>query len=81
LWSRLPVISSNASCLPEVGGDAALYFDPHDSNMLAQHMLQLSSDNDVRNTMIERGITQAKQFSKENYANSMMQVYRNVLKH
>jgi glycosyltransferase involved in cell wall biosynthesis len=42
LWSGLPVISSNASCLPEVGGDAALYFEPHDISTLSQHLLHIS---------------------------------------
>ncbi|GAB4049567.1 glycosyltransferase family 4 protein [Catellatospora paridis] len=37
----LPVLSSTASCLPEVYGDAAVYFDPHDADELAQHIVDL----------------------------------------
>ncbi|MEU8075756.1 glycosyltransferase family 1 protein [Catellatospora citrea] len=37
----LPVLSSTASCLPEVYGDAAVYFDPHDAGELAQGIADL----------------------------------------
>ncbi len=80
LWSNLPVISSNASCLPEVGGDAALYFEPHDINTLAQHMLNVTKDNLLITSMISKGKIQAEKFSKKNYAESMMAVYEKVLK-
>ena len=79
LWSGLPVISSNASCLPEVGGDAALYFEPHDSNKLSKHMLQVSNDKELTASMIRKGKIQAEKFSKEQYANSMMAVYKKLL--
>lgn len=79
LWSGLPVISSNASCLPEVGGDAALYFAPHDTAALSQHMLTVANDKQLAASMISKGKIQAEKFSKEHYANSMMAVYRKVM--
>ncbi len=79
LWSGLPVISSNASCLPEVGGDAALYFEPHNTNTLAQHMMNVATDGQITAAMIAKGKLQADKFSKENYAKSMMAVYNKVL--
>lgn len=79
LWSGLPVISSNASCLPEVGGSAALYFAPHDTVTLSQHMLKVANDKQLTASMISNGKIQAEKFSKENYANSMMAVYRKVM--
>src|SRR6185295_1175161 len=36
LWSKLPVITSNTSCLPEVGGDAAYYVDPGNAEEIAK---------------------------------------------
>ncbi len=80
LWSELPIISSNASCLPEVGGDAALYFEPHDISMLAQHMLNIATDEKLTAGMVSKGKQQAQKFSKENYAGSMMDIYNKVLK-
>ena len=35
----LPVLASNATCLPEVAGDAALYFDPHDTESMVETLL------------------------------------------
>lgn len=79
LWSGLPVISSNASCLPEVAGDAALYFSPHDHETLAGHMIAVASDDDLNNDLRKRGLQQAEKFSTKNYADSVMQVYKNLL--
>jgi glycosyltransferase involved in cell wall biosynthesis len=79
LWSGLPVISSNASCLPEVGGDAALYFEPHNIDALTQHMMNVANDEQLIAVMIAKGKLQADKFSKENYAKNMMAVYNEVL--
>ncbi len=79
LWSGLPLISSNASCLPEVGGNAALYFEPYDAETLAVHMLAIATQPQLAKEMIEKGKSQAEKFSKQNYAQNMMAVYRNLL--
>jgi glycosyltransferase involved in cell wall biosynthesis len=79
LCSGLPVLSSNASCLPEVGGDAAMYFAPHDHATLAEQMLQLASDEKLVITMREKGFEQAQKFSTQQYADSIMQVYQKLL--
>ena len=80
LWSRLPVISSNASCLPEVGGDAVLYFSPNDISLLATHMKDVAENPSLKDFLKEKGFTQAQKFTTENYAQSMMNVYESVLK-
>lgn len=79
LYSNLPVISSNAGCLPEVGGDAALYFEPHDINTLAQHLLNVSNDTQLIASMMSKGKIQAEKFSNEQYADSMMALYKKLL--
>ncbi|HEX7688372.1 MAG TPA: glycosyltransferase family 1 protein [Burkholderiaceae bacterium] len=50
-----PVLLANASCLPEVGGDAALYVEPDDIEQIAQGMRDLCLDGTLRQTLIERG--------------------------
>src|SRR6202011_1923181 len=45
LWSRLPVITSSVSCLPEVGGDAAYYVNPNNAEEIAAGMKQICKDN------------------------------------
>jgi glycosyltransferase involved in cell wall biosynthesis len=78
LWSGVPVISSNTSSLPEVGGDAALYFQPHDHAQLATHMLAMATDNDLHKILSEKGSIQAQHFTPGKSAASIMQVYESI---
>jgi glycosyltransferase involved in cell wall biosynthesis len=50
-----PVVSSSAACLPEVGGDAALYFDPADLRGLIQALLRVWDTPALRDELVERG--------------------------
>jgi len=80
LWSGLPVISSNTSSLPEVGGDAALYFGAADNERLAEHMLSIANnDNNIIEELRSKGFEQAQKFSSKKYADSMMEIYKNIL--
>ena len=79
LWSGLPVISSNTSSLPEVGGDAALYFSPTDYELLAQHMLDVATNYNLAVSLREKGFIQAQQFTTQKYADSLMSVYQHIL--
>jgi glycosyltransferase involved in cell wall biosynthesis len=60
--SGTPVIASNATSLPEVGGLAAAYFEPRDPSALATVLSQVLGSSDRQQRMIELGFTQAKQF-------------------
>jgi glycosyltransferase involved in cell wall biosynthesis len=60
--SGTPVISSDATSLPEVGGPAAAYFNPTDVEGMAATLERVLSDKDRLQNMIELGLTQAKQF-------------------
>lgn len=79
LYSGLPVISSNTSSLPEVAGDAALYFSPYDIETLAGHMLQISSNNNLTNELKEKGFKRSLLFTAEQHAKDVMNVYKTVL--
>jgi glycosyltransferase involved in cell wall biosynthesis len=58
-----PVISSDSSCLPEVGGDACLYFDPTKPFQLVERLEKLLADTTLRTDLIERGRKQAARYS------------------
>ncbi len=60
-----PVITSNTSSLPEVGGDAALYFDPMSIDDLYQTMAKLISDKNLLLEMEQKGLERAAHFSWE----------------
>ncbi len=75
-----PVITSNTSSLPEVVGDAGIMVDPHDVEALANAMLQVLGDSDLRREMSARGIERAKQFSWQETARRTLNVYESILK-
>ena len=79
LWSGLPVIASNTSSLPEVGGDAALYFSPNDSEMLAGILLQLSSDKALAENLKIKGLKQASRFTPQKHAKEVMDIYLSII--
>jgi glycosyltransferase involved in cell wall biosynthesis len=73
-----PVVSSSASSLPEVGGDAALYADPRDSRTFADQVARVLSDSELRRRMTEAGLRRARQFSWRRTAEETLAVYRSV---
>lgn len=68
-----PVVSSNASSLPEVGGDAVLYFDPRDVDAMAETIRRALSDESLGNDLRARGLAQAKKFSWEKAARQLLE--------
>ena len=71
-----PCLLSNTSSLPEVGGDAACYFDPDDGEALADTLAQLLADKAARDQMRNAGSLRAQQFSWEKSAQQHGEVYR-----
>lgn len=75
----LPVVTSNTSALPEAGGDAALYADPHDPTDLAEKVLQAVEDRELREKLIQRGLARAREFPWRRTAECTLRVYDEVL--
>jgi len=61
--SGVPVICSNTTSLPEVGGNAVLYADPYNIEQVTEAMLKISEDEDLRKSLIEKGFNQKKKFN------------------
>ena len=61
--SGLPAAVSRTGALPEVGGDAAAYFDPEDPADIARVILDLLSDEPRRRELAERGKRRASAWS------------------
>ncbi|MBA2498679.1 MAG: glycosyltransferase family 4 protein [Chitinophagaceae bacterium] len=80
LFSRLPVITSNVSCLPEAGGDAALYVNPNDANEIGESMKRIYEDEILVSEMKEKGWQYAQNFTPEKCAASVMNVYNELVK-
>jgi glycosyltransferase involved in cell wall biosynthesis len=76
MWSGLPVISSNASSLTEVGADAVLYFSPDDATALSQQIEALVSNPILYQSLKEKGFIQAAHFTAAKHAEAVMNVYK-----
>jgi glycosyltransferase involved in cell wall biosynthesis len=74
-----PVVTSNVASLPEVVGDAALMVDPQDHEGLAQVMYEVLTNDELRNSLIERGLARARQFTWEKAARETLAVYERVV--
>ncbi len=74
-----PVITSNQSCLPEVGGPGSIYVHPKDPDEIQTAMLQLASDETKRIEMRLTGLKHADQFTEEKCVSSVMKVYQSVI--
>lgn len=80
MYEGCPVISSNASCLPEVNGDAALYFNPFDHKELAANIEKVLSDFPLRQRLVKAGKEHVKKYSWRRMAEQTLAVYKRVLK-
>lgn len=74
----IPVISSNASSLPEVVGDAGILLSPDDLQSFANAMLNLATDDAYRNTLSAQGLARAQQFSWERAASQTAELYTKI---
>jgi glycosyltransferase involved in cell wall biosynthesis len=75
-----PVVSSNASSLPEVVGDAGLLFDPLDTDALARALAEALGSESLRRTLVERGLERVGRFSNRQMAADTLAVYEAVLR-
>lgn len=75
-----PVISSNASCLPEILGDAAEYFNPLDIEEMAATIERVITNPKLQDALVERGRQQARKYSWGKMARETHDIYMKVLK-
>ena len=78
LHSGVPVVAATGSCLEEAGGEGALYANPLDMNNLANKMLQVLVNKDLRKQLIEAGRKHVEQFSEEKVAGQLSELYLNL---
>lgn len=72
------IATSNTSSLPEIVGDAGLYFDPYDAHAIAETMYQGLTNSTLRQTLQHRGPQQAARFSWVQSAQVILSVYNQV---
>jgi glycosyltransferase involved in cell wall biosynthesis len=77
--SGCPVAASNVTSIPEVAGDAAIYFDPLSEYALTRAMLRLIQDDNLRRAMVSRGYARIRNFSWENTARQTILAYQSCV--
>jgi len=75
-----PVITSNTSSMPEIGGPYAILINPESSDEIAEMMLKLETDDEFYRRQEEVGLQRAKLFSWHNTAERLLEVYEDVYK-
>ena len=75
----LPVVASRTASLPEVGGEAALYIDPHDPQDIAEKVRRAVEDSELRGKLIQQGLSRAREFSWRRVAEATLRVYDEAL--
>lgn len=74
----VPVITSNTSSLPEAAGDAAILVSPPDSAKIAKHIQEILNDDELRQSMIQKGLEQSKKFNWDTSVDKLCDIYRQV---
>jgi glycosyltransferase involved in cell wall biosynthesis len=75
----LPVLVANNTCLPEVGGDAVLQFDPFDIDDITLKIKTVLDNEDLRKDMIIKGHKREKQFSWHKTASQLTELFKKAI--
>jgi glycosyltransferase involved in cell wall biosynthesis len=72
-----PVVSSDKTCLPEILGEAALYFNPEDEGDMIAKIKTILTDEKLRTELIKRGYEQMRKYSWEKCAKETLEILNN----
>jgi len=68
---KTPVITSNVTSMPEISGDAVLYANPFNPKEIAEKMIEITEDTELRNQIAEKGFERAKLYSWDKTADAL----------
>jgi glycosyltransferase involved in cell wall biosynthesis len=77
--SGVPVVTSRGGALEEVAGDAAILVDPLDVEAIAAAIERALDDTSLRETLVQKGLARAAQFSWERTAKATLRVYEQAI--
>ena len=75
---KTPVAISNKSSLPEINGNAAIYFNPDDVSEITNSLKMTLIDNSLRQKLIEEGITQLKKYNSKDNIKKTIRIIENI---
>ncbi len=76
--SGVPVVCSNTSSLPEIGGEAVITFDPLDIDNMVDIIRRVLVDSELQQTLIDRGLHRVKGFSWKNHGANIISYYEEL---
>jgi len=74
--SSCPVVASNTASLPEVGSDAALYFNPLDNKDMVEQITRVIDDDSLKQELVQKGEKRYKEFSWQDLAEKTLKIYK-----
>jgi glycosyltransferase involved in cell wall biosynthesis len=78
LWCKTPVVTSKVSCFEETAGDAAVFIDPYKVEEIAQAIVSVLENENLRNQMTEKGALHVSKFGGQAVAAEMMKLYEEL---
>jgi glycosyltransferase involved in cell wall biosynthesis len=75
-----PVLAADATCLPEIAGDAALFVDPASVESIAAGMLNIYAEPELRQELRAKGLERAKLFNWDAAAEKIYCTFRRLIK-
>ena len=76
----VPVITSNTSSMPEVAGSAAHIIDPYNTKEILRGIIKITSDENYKNKLIQKGLKRQKLFSWSTMAEQVLELYKQLYK-
>lgn len=76
--NEVPVVVANNTCLPEVGGQAVLSFDPLDTDDIFKTLKRVLDDDALRNDMVVKGQERLKAFTWRKTAKQLVEIFKRV---
>lgn len=80
MYSEVPVITSNTSSMPEVGGNAALYVDPFSVDSISDAMQEIYTNEDLRKTLVENAKIRRQEFTWDKTASKLWNSIEKTIK-
>ena len=75
---KTPVVISNKSSLPEINGNAAIYFDPDNIDEITNSLKMILMDNTLRQKLIEEGIAQLEKYNSNDNIKKTISIIKNI---
>jgi glycosyltransferase involved in cell wall biosynthesis len=79
MYSKVPVITSNTSSMPEAAGKSSILIDPEKPAEIAAAIQKVLSDSSLRKTMVAEGLKHVDQFSEKNVSHKLVSLYKSLL--